>query len=66
MQRPASLTLLAGKCPSSSLALTNLVYIHPDDERTLSMGAGNANYALIKGFVYTFKCVPPPHHLQTC
>jgi vesicle-fusing ATPase len=55
MQRPASLTLLAGKCPSSSLALTNLVYIHPDDERTLSMGAGNANYALIKGFVYTFK-----------
>jgi vesicle-fusing ATPase len=55
MQRPASLTLLAGKCPSSSLALTNHVYIHPEDERVLSAGAGNAGYALIKGFVYTFK-----------
>jgi hypothetical protein len=63
MQRPASLTLLAGKCPSSSLALTNHVYIHPEDERVLSAGAGNAGYALIKGFVYTFKYVlpSPPH-----
>jgi hypothetical protein len=64
MQRPASLTLLAGKCPSSSLALTNHVYIHPEDERVLSAGAGNAGYALIKGFVYTFKYVLPPSTLH--
>jgi len=55
MQRPVALTLAADKCPSSSLALTNCVYVHPDDERVLPSTAGNANYVLFKGYVYTFR-----------
>lgn len=55
----ATLELKASKCPSSTLALTNCVFLHPDDALTLTpIGATEApenNYLTLKNFVYTFK-----------
>lgn len=51
--------LLAAKCPSPSLALTNCVYVHPEDAQALTPNVPPStpvdNYVMLKGFVYNFK-----------
>ncbi len=55
----ASLALRVSKCPNSSLALTNCVFLHPDDAKTLTPTGETytpeSNYLLLKNFVYSFR-----------
>lgn len=48
------MSLKATKLPADEYALTNNVYINPEDYKTLKPGlSSNGDYVLIKDFVFT-------------
>jgi hypothetical protein len=52
----SKLALKAVKLPSDDLALTNKVFLSPEDFKKLKAGSSDiGNYVSVKGFIFTYE-----------